>query len=244
MTETHTPYSSLKKLISCFNGVVAASGVTLIALGLGVKYGRASMTTVLGLSCAYLLHFGYLFLVLGCVIIPLALAGWYGATKESRGTLLFCFLFMVTILIVEITATSVILAFFPIVRDVALEHNFATLRKNYKGYNEPDDFSAQWNLVMEKLKCCGVNNYTDFSGSSFQMTTGHTYPRGCCKSIGTPTCDGQNVSTEVIHHEGCFSKLLKITRTHSLTLSGVSLGAAMIQLPGILATLLLFIKLG
>ncbi|XP_048198273.1 tetraspanin-16 isoform X2 [Perognathus longimembris pacificus] len=219
MAETHTPYSSLKKLLSFLNGVVAVSGVILIALGLGVKYGRPSLTTVLGLSSAYLLHFGYVFLVLGCVIIPLALAGWYGATKESRGTLLF-------------------------VRDVALEHNFATLRKNYRGYNEPDDFSAQWNLVMEKLKCCGVNNYTDFSGSSFQMTTGHTYPRGCCKSIGTPTCDGKNVSTEVIHQEGCFSKLLKIARIQSLTLSGVSLGAAVIQLPGILATLLLFIKLG
>ncbi|KAM4887125.1 tetraspanin-16 isoform 2-T2 [Thomomys bottae] len=232
MTETHTPYSSLKKLLSLLKGVIAVSGIILIALGLGMKYGRASLTTVLGLSSSYLLHFGYLFLVLGCVIIPLALAGWYGAIKESRGTLLFCFFFMVTILIVEITAASVTLAFFPIVRDVALEHNFAILRKNYKGYNEPDDFSAQWNLVMEKLKCCGVNNYTDFSGSSFQMTTGHTYPRGCCKSMETPNCDGQNVSSEVIYREGCFTKLLKITRTHSLTLSGMSVGAAVIQLIG------------
>uniref|UniRef100_A0A2I3HNE2 Tetraspanin 16 n=1 Tax=Nomascus leucogenys TaxID=61853 RepID=A0A2I3HNE2_NOMLE len=130
------------------------------------------------------------------------------------------------------------------VRDVALEHTFVTLRKNYRGYNEPDDYSTQWNLVMEKLKCCGVNNYTDFSGSSFEMTTGHTYPRGCCKSIGTVACDGRNVSTNVIHQKGCFHKLLKITKTQSLTLSGGSLGAAVIQLPGILATLLLFIKLG
>nr|XP_011725085.1 tetraspanin-16 [Macaca nemestrina] len=130
------------------------------------------------------------------------------------------------------------------VRDVVLEHTIVTLRKNYRGYNEPDDYSTQWNLVMEKLKCCGVNNYTDFSGSSFEMTTGHTYPRGCCKSIGTVTCDGRNVSTNVIHQKGCFHKLLKITKTQSFTLSGGSLGAAAIQLPGILATLLLFIKLG
>uniref|UniRef100_A0A2K6K031 Tetraspanin n=2 Tax=Rhinopithecus TaxID=542827 RepID=A0A2K6K031_RHIBE len=219
MAEIHTPYASLKKLLSLLNGFVAMSGILLVGLGIGGKCGGASLTSVLGLSSAYLLHVGNLCLVMGCVTVLLSCAGWYGVAKESRGMLLF-------------------------VRDVVLEHTFVTLRNNYRGYNEPDDYSTQWNLVMEKLKCCGVNNYTDFSGSSFEMTTGHTYPRGCCKSIGTVTCDGRNVSTNVIHQKGCFHKLLKITKTQSFTLSGGSLGAAAIQLPGILATLLLFIKLG
>uniref|UniRef100_A0A2I2Z4R8 Tetraspanin n=1 Tax=Gorilla gorilla gorilla TaxID=9595 RepID=A0A2I2Z4R8_GORGO len=217
MAEIHTPYSSLKKLLSLLNGFVAVSGIILVGLGIGGKCGGASLTNVLGLSSAYLLHVGNLCLVMGCITVLLGCAGWYGATKESRGTLLF-------------------------VQDVALEHTFVTLRKNYRGYNKPDDYSTQWNLVMEKLKCCGVNNYTDFSGSSFEMTTGHTYPRGCCKSIGSVSCDERNVN--IIHQKGCFHKLLKITKTQSFTLSGSSLGAAVIQLPGILATLLLFIKLG
>ncbi|VTJ54031.1 Hypothetical predicted protein [Marmota monax] len=172
---------------------------------------------------------------------------------------------MIIILILEITAAAVVLALFRMVREVALEHTFMTLRKNYRGYNEPDDYSEQWNLVMEKvrevalehtfmtlrknyrgynepddyseqwnlvmekLKCCGVNNYTDFSGSSFEMTTGHTYPRGCCISIGAAACDGHTVSKDVIHQKGCFHKLLKITQTQSFTLSGFSLGAAVIQ---------------
>ncbi|XP_050626689.1 tetraspanin-16 isoform X3 [Macaca thibetana thibetana] len=208
MAEIHTPYASLKKLLSLLNGFVAMSGIILVGLGIGGKCGGASLTSVLGLSSAYLLHVGNLCVVMGCVTVLLSCAGWYGVTKESRGMLLFCILSMVIVLIVEVTAATVVLLFFPI------------------------------------LKCCGVNNYTDFSGSSFEMTTGHTYPRGCCKSIGTVTCDGRNVSTNVIHQKGCFHKLLKITKTQSFTLSGGSLGAAAIQLPGILATLLLFIKLG
>ncbi|MGE9502396.1 hypothetical protein ACQP3D_28880, partial [Escherichia coli] len=36
-------------------------------------------------------------------------------------------------------------------QDVALEHTFLTLRRNYHGYNEPDDFSTQWNIAMEKV---------------------------------------------------------------------------------------------
>ncbi|XP_012496696.1 PREDICTED: tetraspanin-16 [Propithecus coquereli] len=244
VADMHTPYSSLKKLLSLFNSFLAVSGIVLIGLGINAKCGGATLTRVLGLSSAYLLHVGCLCLVLGCAMILLSCAGWYGMTKESRGILLFCFLVMVVILILELASATVVLLFFPIVRDVTLEHTFVTLRKNYRGYNEPDDYSTEWNFVMEKLKCCGVNNYTDFSGSSFEMTTSHAYPRVCCKSIGTAACDGRNVSTGVIHREGCFPKLLKITKAQSVTLSGGSLGAAMMQLPGILATLLLFIKLG
>uniref|UniRef100_I3M1F5 Tetraspanin 16 n=1 Tax=Ictidomys tridecemlineatus TaxID=43179 RepID=I3M1F5_ICTTR len=201
MAEIHTPYSSLKKTLSLLNGFVTVSGIILIGLGLSVKYGEATLTRVLGLSSAYLFHFGYLCLVIGCITVLLGLAGWYGATKESRSTLFFCFLLMIIILILEITAAAVVLALFRMVREVALEHTFMTLRKNYRGYNEPDDYSEQWNLVMEKLKCCGVNNYTDFSGSSFEMSTGHTYPRGCCISIGAAACDGHTVSKDVIHQK-------------------------------------------
>ncbi|XP_069445358.1 tetraspanin-16 isoform X2 [Ovis canadensis] len=218
MAETHTPYYSLKKLFSFFSGVTL-SGMVLIGLSIYVNFRGAVLTKVLGLSSAYLFHVGCLCLVMGSVTVLLGFARWHGAAKESRGTLLF-------------------------VREVALEHNFVTLRKNYRGYKEPDDYSMRWNVVMEKLKCCGVKNYTDFSGSSFERVTGHTYPWSCCKSLGTVDCDGHNVSADIIHQEGCFPKLLKITRTQSANLSGGCLAAAVMQLPGILATLLLFIKLG
>ncbi|XP_020750012.1 tetraspanin-16 isoform X2 [Odocoileus virginianus] len=219
MAETHTPYYSLKKMFSFFNGVTALSGMILIGLSIYVNFRGAVLTKVLGLSSAYLFHVGYLCLVMGSVMVLLGFARRQGAAKESRGTLLS-------------------------VREVALEHNFVSLRKNYRGYEERDDYSMRWNLVMEELKCCGVKNYTDFSGSSFERATGHTYPRSCCKSLGTVDCNGRNVSADVIHQEGCFPKLLKITKTQSTNLSGGCLGAAVMQLPGTLATLLLFIKLG
>ncbi|XP_037674571.1 tetraspanin-16 isoform X2 [Choloepus didactylus] len=218
MAEAHTPYSSLKKLLFFLNGLMAMSGGLLVGLSAWVKCGGSLLTRVFGLSSVYLLHISYLCLVMGCIVMLLGFAGWYGATKESRSVLF-------------------------IVEDMAREHILATLRKNYRGYNEPGDFSTEWNLVMEKLRCCGVNNYTDFSGSAFQTTTGHSYPRSCCKSVGTTACDGLNVSSEIIHQEGCFPKLLKISKIQSFALSGGSLGAAVMQLPGILATLLLFAKL-
>ncbi|XP_036315675.1 tetraspanin-16 isoform X1 [Pipistrellus kuhlii] len=244
MAEMHTPYSSLKKLLCLLHGFLAMSGVILIGLGIYVSFRGAVLTTVLGVFSTHLFHVGYLCLVMGCLTVLLGFAGWYATSKESRGILLFCLVWMVVVLIVEITVATLVLAFLPIVQDAALEHNFVALKRNYRGYNEPDDFSVEWNLVMETLKCCGVKNYTDFSGSSFERTTGYTYPRSCCKDMGTAACTGRNASSGAIHQEGCFPKLLKIAKTQSINLSAGSLGAAVIQLPGILATLLLFAKLG
>ncbi|KAF3829426.1 hypothetical protein GH733_003690, partial [Mirounga leonina] len=116
MDEMHTPYSSLKRLLSFFNGFVM-SGVIPIGLSIYVKFRGAVLIRVLGLASAYLLHIGYLCLAVGCITVLLSFAGWYGATKESRGTLLFCFLSAVIILIAEIIVTAVVLALFHIVKN-------------------------------------------------------------------------------------------------------------------------------
>ncbi|OWK11642.1 TSPAN16 [Cervus elaphus hippelaphus] len=88
MAETHTPYYSLKKMFSFFNGVTALSGMILIGLSIYVNFRGAVLTKVLGLSSAYLFHIGYLCLVMGSVTVLLGFARRQGAAKESRGTLL------------------------------------------------------------------------------------------------------------------------------------------------------------
>ncbi|KAF6097929.1 tetraspanin 16 [Phyllostomus discolor] len=207
MAENHTYCSFLKKLSIFLNGFIAMSGVALIGLGIYVKFKGAALTGVLGLSPTNLLHVTHLCLVLGCSSVLLGFVGWYGTIKESMCILLFYFLFMAVIITAESVIATVVLVFLPTVQQQTLEHSSAALKKSYRGYCEPDDYSMDWNLVMEKLKCCGVKNYTDFSGSSFEMRTGYAYPRSCCKPIG---------AADAIYQE----------------------------LPGILATLLLFAELG
>ncbi|XP_040842163.1 tetraspanin-16 [Ochotona curzoniae] len=244
VAEPHRPYSCLKKLSSSLSGLVLVSGIFLLGLGIHSQHSEATLTRVLGLASAHLRHVGHLCLLLGSTVALLSVASCHGAAKDSRGTLLLGFLSMAIVIVMEVTAAAVVLSLLPVVSDLTLEHTVVTLKKNYRGYNEPDDYSSEWNLVMEKLQCCGVNNHTDFVGSAFETSTGHSYPRGCCRSMGTAACDGHDASSAVIHQRGCFSKLLEITKRQSSVLSGGSLGAAVMQLPGTLAALLLFMKLG
>nr|XP_042138002.1 tetraspanin-16 [Peromyscus maniculatus bairdii] len=150
MAEVHMPHSFLKKLLSLFNGFVAVSGMVLTGLALGVMYGEATMTRVLGMSSAYLFHFGYLSLGMGCITRVLSLPGRYGMTTE-------------------------------------------------KGHAPDCKQSPRGDHTTLPCQHCGVN--TDFFGSSFQVTTGRTYPRGCCKSIGAVNRDRHNVSSDVIYQE-------------------------------------------
>ncbi|XP_006898915.1 PREDICTED: tetraspanin-16 [Elephantulus edwardii] len=247
MGEAHTSYSSLKKLLLFLNGSVVVSGVLLIGLSSCVNK-NVELTRALGLSATYLLHFGCLCSVMGCITVLLGVAGWYGAAKESRRALLFCFLSLSIIVFMEITVATAILTFFPIVQSMAFEHVLETLKTNYRE-DKPDEYSLEWSSAMTKvigvptlpaaigisgmqtsLTCCGVRNYTDFSGSSFETATGLAYPQSCCKASMRVLCDGRNVSAAIIHQKGCFPKLMRITKMQSHILSGGSLGAMAIQL--------------
>lgn len=49
------------------------------------------------------------------------------------------------------------------VEEMALEHNFVTLRRNYSGYNAPDDYSTEWNLVMENVRYTPLFNVVKYT---------------------------------------------------------------------------------
>uniref|UniRef100_G3U3Z1 Tetraspanin 16 n=1 Tax=Loxodonta africana TaxID=9785 RepID=G3U3Z1_LOXAF len=222
MAEMHTPYSSLKKLLFFLNGLVAMSGVLLIGLGTWVN-GGPTLTRVLGLSSAYLLHIGYLCLAMGCITVLLGFAGWYGATKENRGILLFCFLTLVVIVLMEITVATVILAFFPIVQDMAFEHILMTLRKNYRGYNEPDDYPQ--NVWLLKLELVENSYYGSVSDTGPEEMDKRPITKHCCRGEGCVSV----LDPPDLNPQGCFLKLMRITRIQSFTLSGGSLGAVAIK---------------
>ncbi|XP_074836487.1 tetraspanin-16 [Carettochelys insculpta] len=167
-----------------------------------------------------------------------------GAAKENRCLLLTFFSVMLVISVAEITAAVVVFAFTSFARSIILDKSLSTLKKKYSGYKHDDIVSYGWNAFMLKLNCCGVHNYTDFSGSAFQMRTNLTYPKSCCKEPESPACDGRDVSSEVIHQEGCFRKLVSLIKEKSLLLGGIAIGAALLQLAAMVVSLTLFVKLG
>ncbi|KAH1176357.1 hypothetical protein KIL84_021091 [Mauremys mutica] len=182
-------------------GVLEAVGCTMVGLGLWIKLGSASFVRVLGASSMYFAHVGYFCIVVGSMVVVLGFMGCWGAVRENRCLLLTYFLIILVIFIAEITAAVVVFAFTSFARSIVLDKSLAALKKKYSGYKHDDIVSYGWNALMLKLNCCGVQNYTDFAGSAFQIRTNLTYPKSCCKDPTSSACDGRNVSSVVINQE-------------------------------------------
>ncbi|XP_062891736.1 tetraspanin-16-like [Mobula hypostoma] len=57
-------------------------------------------------------------------------------------------------------------------------------------------------LIFKSIfHCCGLNNYTDFEGSYYQIEKGRLYPKSCCRNPFSADCDGLSTSNDVIYTE-------------------------------------------
>ncbi|XP_059846873.1 tetraspanin-16-like [Hypanus sabinus] len=55
-------------------------------------------------------------------------------------------------------------------------------------------------LIFKSIfHCCGLNNYTDFEGSNYQIQKGRLYPESCCRNPFSADCDGLSASANVIY---------------------------------------------
>nr|XP_025035848.1 tetraspanin-16 [Pelodiscus sinensis] len=151
---------------------------------------------------------------------------------------------MLVIFIAEIAAAVVIFAFTSFAHSIVLDKSLTALKNKYMGYKDNDIVSFGWNAFMLQLNCCGLHNYTDFSGSVFQLRTNLTYPKTCCKDPRSSACNGLDVGHEVIHQEGCFRKLVSLIKEKSILLGAAATGAAVLQLAAMIVSLMLYIKLG
>ncbi|XP_075773276.1 tetraspanin-16 isoform X2 [Pelodiscus sinensis] len=212
-------YAFLKTVMICFNIVIFFVGCTMVGLGLWIKLGSTSFVRVLGASSVYFVHVGFFCIVVGSLAVVLGFIACWGAAKESQGLLL--------------TAHSIV-----------LDKSLTALKNKYTGYKDDDIVSFGWNAFMLQLNCCGLHNYTDFSGSVFQLRTNLTYPKTCCKDPRSWACNGLDVGHEVIHQEGCFRKLVSLIKEKSILLGAAATGAAVLQLAAMIVSLMLYIKLG
>uniref|UniRef100_A0A8C8VPK1 Tetraspanin n=1 Tax=Pelusios castaneus TaxID=367368 RepID=A0A8C8VPK1_9SAUR len=212
-----------------YHGLLAEIvGCTMVGLGLWIKLGSASFVRVLGATSVYFVHIGYFCIVAGSVVAMLGFMGCWSAIKENR-----CLLLTVStrrrFMVVHqggVLGREDRTAHAP---PIVLEKSLSGLKKKYSGYKHDDIVSYGWNAFMLKLKCCGVHNYTDFSGSAFQIRTNLSYPKSCCKDPVSPACNGRNVSSEVIHQKGCFDNMVSLLKEKSMLLAGAATGAALLE---------------
>ncbi|KAJ0058021.1 hypothetical protein NL108_007250, partial [Boleophthalmus pectinirostris] len=94
------------------------------------------------------------------------------------------FIIVMLIFLAEVAGAIVLLVFRPLVDSLLVKFGHVAVESIKTDYGKNPDITGLWNTTMTTLKCCGFNNYTDFTNSSYHLENG--YPPMCCQGDGPP----------------------------------------------------------
>jgi len=207
----------LKFLLFAFNFVFWLSGLALIVIGaiLKVQYGDYLTFTDDQFSNAPVF-----LIAVGVIVFIVGFLGCCGALRESHCMVMTYAVLLGIIFVLEIAAGALGFVYKGKVKE---KGNIALDRavENYKKGTEKGaaDFI---NWVQKTFKCCGKNGPTDYK-------FGFDAPGSCCGKENDKSC-----SILESYKDGCSEKLEAFFNKHLLTIGGVAIGVAFIQLLGII----------
>ncbi|XP_058121233.1 tetraspanin-18 [Anopheles ziemanni] len=230
-----------KTLLSVFNFLFFVLGTIVLGVGIWLATDKTSFIALLKMvdndqlehftQPAVIEQLAYLLIAIGSVMFFLSFLGYCGAIRESRCLLTTYGLFLLLILVAEVTAFGLAAAYKDRARTETKNYLQTTISKYYTSndYNKTDAVTLMWNFMMTELECCGVDDYRDFELSEkWNATKGeHKIPEACCKQPAEGNCPSQRTKTN--HFEkGCYTALTDwILRNRDLVIIvAVSVGLA------------------
>ncbi|XP_052405838.1 tetraspanin-1 [Carassius gibelio] len=237
-------FGFLKSVMFLFNGIIFVAGAAILGVGIWVKVDSGSVLSFLQKiqgapgELGKVLNVGYLLIAVGAVLLVLGFLGCCGAIKESRCMLLLFFIIILIVFIVEVAGAIVLLAFKPQAENLIKQMESEVVKSLKYDYWENVDVTGLWNTTMSTLKCCGFNNYTDFTNSEFMNNT-KSYPAQCCNKA---PCDQKTALDSNI--QGCFPALKKLVDDNSVIIIAVALGIAALELVAMIVSMILYNRIG
>lgn len=229
-----------------FNGIIFLAGAGILAVGIWVKVDSGSIFNFMAqipnapTELAHVLNVGYLLIALGGLLVIIGFLGCCGAVRESKCMLLLFFIIVMLIFLAEVAGAIVVLVLKPTLDTLLAKLGTAAVQSIKTDYGSNKDITGLWDTTMNLLKCCGYNNYTDFTNSTFHQTNG--YPPVCCQGGGAP-CGSNSTTTAVPTRPGCFTRIWQLVEDNTAVIVGVALGVAALEVGAMAVSMNLFCRI-
>ncbi|XP_010004849.1 PREDICTED: tetraspanin-1 [Chaetura pelagica] len=232
-------FTFIKVMMILFNLAIFLSGGTLLGVGVWVTVDEKSFLDVFGALSSSVLHVvnvSYFLIVIGAILLVIGFLGCCSAQKESKCLLMVFFSVMLIIFIAEIAAAVVTLVYTNIAETLLKSVVTPLLQKKY---GSDPILSENWNETMKELKCCGLNNYTDFTDSPWYKEHNSTFPTTCCEDLQPCT----SVLAAQKNVTGCFKQIVQEIKTHGGVAGGVAAGIAALEVAAMVVSMYLYCQL-
>ncbi|XP_065698597.2 tetraspanin-1 [Patagioenas fasciata] len=231
-------FTFIKVMMILFNLTIFLGGGTLLGVGIWVSVDGQSFVNIFGAlssSVLQVVNVGYFLIVIGSILLVIGFLGCCGAQKESKCLLIMFFSVVLIIFIAEIAAAVVALVYTGLA-ETLLRNSVTPLLK--EKYGTDTSFTEIWNITMNEIKCCGLTNYTDFTGSPWYEET-HGYPPACCGNQSP--CNETLAAAKNV--TGCFRQILEEIRTNAGVVGGVAAGIGALEVASMAVSMYLYCHL-
>ncbi|KGL73907.1 Tetraspanin-1, partial [Tinamus guttatus] len=214
-------FTFIKVMMILFNLTIFLGGAVLLGVGIWVVVDEDSFLKIFGAISTSLLqvvNVSYFLIVIGAILLIIGFLGCCGAQKESKCLLMLFFTVVLIIFIAEVAAAVVALVYTGLA-ETLLTATVAPLLKDKFGKDE--SLTQIWNVTMNELHCCGLNNYTDLTESPWLQKY---------KSYPAPSMWNLHSSSLLsCFLQGCFQQLLTEIRKNAGVVGGVAAGIAVLE---------------
>nr|XP_045593314.1 tetraspanin-1-like isoform X2 [Procambarus clarkii] len=240
-----------KYLLCFFNFIFFAAGGLVLALSIWLAVDNTSFLLLTRVSDneslqqfnqpSVMEHGAYVLIVAGGLVFLIGFLGCCGAAMESRALLTMYGLMIIVIFILEVTGGALAAVYKTEAKEELQNFLKHTLKHYYSTHDQANSVTVAWNALMGQLKCCGVNNYTDFQQAALWQANKSSdilIPRACCVLEGDPikfypldpSCPSSPNQDNSYYLTGCYGRLMQWVENHVNVLMGIGIGVGLFEL--------------
>ncbi|KAM6305484.1 tetraspanin-1 [Aegotheles albertisi] len=232
-------FTFIKVMMILFNLAIFLGGGTLLGVGIWVAVDGKSFLDIFGAlssSVLQVVNVSYFLIVIGAILLVIGFLGCCGAQKESKCLLMMFFTVVLIIFIAEIAAAVVALVYTSLAETLLRAVVTPVLKEKY---GDDPSLTQIWNVTMREVGCCGLNNYTDFTGSPWYKDHKNSYPAPCCKDLEPCT----EILAAQSNVTGCFKQIVEDIKTNAGVVGGVAAGIAALEIAAMVVSMYLYCQL-
>ncbi|XP_058505500.1 tetraspanin-7 isoform X1 [Solea solea] len=256
--QTKPMITCIKTFLVSYSLIFWLTGVIL--LGVGV-WGKVNLEAYFSLASEECTNAPYVLIGTGAFIIVFGLFGCFATCRGSPWMLKLYAMFLILVFLSELVAGISGFIFRHEMRNIlgltyqnavrsynrdndsvsseaihrVLQNQLGHTYENaVRLYNKIDSSSSAVDAIQRSLHCCGVNNYTDWSETTYFAT--HGIPASCCRSDAVCTENNLRVlatAADLVYSQGCFTVMTQTVEANLGIIAGISFGISCFQIIGI-----------